>query len=271
MKKILTLLLAVLTVLLCTVSVFATGETAPAKADVFVSISDDKGEIVLANVPVVVKDKDGDGVLTVNDALIAAHEEYCKNGYAYSTVYGAAEITKLWNIENADYGCILNGASAWSLVDFIADEDYIHAFVYTDKVFGSDAISYFTKSTGEFKNGKETMKLFAYSYTEDGNLLSRPVAGAIITVNGKETSIKTAENGEFTITLADLEMDQKNIVSAKTKDFVMVPPIFTATIGEVSSNRMASVSGIIIVIVVIAVLLVGCIAAGFLLTKKKHK
>ena len=55
---------------------------------VYVSIADDKGALVLPYQPVTVTDVDGDGALTINDALYAAHTTYYDGGAAG---YGSAQ------------------------------------------------------------------------------------------------------------------------------------------------------------------------------------
>ena len=72
MKKILSfLLLTLMTVTLFSASVLADEDKL--EMDIYVTISDENGELVLAKEPVHVTDADGDGVLTVHDALSAAH------------------------------------------------------------------------------------------------------------------------------------------------------------------------------------------------------
>ena len=67
------------------------------------------GGLELANSEVTVTDIDGDGALTINDALCAAHESYFKGGaaagYASEMSDYGLMLTKLWGIENGgSYG-----------------------------------------------------------------------------------------------------------------------------------------------------------------------
>ena len=73
MKKFLSLLLVVWML----VSLTASAEAAPT---VYVSISDDTGALVLAYVPVALTDADGDGALTICDALMLAHAAHHPEG-----------------------------------------------------------------------------------------------------------------------------------------------------------------------------------------------
>ena len=68
-----------------------------------ITVSIANGTLVLTEAAVDVTDIDGDGALTINDALIAAHTAYYTDGadgYAAANGdYGLA-ITKLWGVEN---------------------------------------------------------------------------------------------------------------------------------------------------------------------------
>ena len=94
MKKFLSTLLA----LLMLVSLTASAEEA--FPTVYVSISDDTGALVLAYAPVFLIDKDGDGALTIADALQAAHDLHCPGGFALAQTEFGLSMTKLWNAEN---------------------------------------------------------------------------------------------------------------------------------------------------------------------------
>ena len=78
MKKLLALILA-LTLLPCAALAEATTDV-PAQAEVYVSVTDSDGTLVLACQPVIVTDADGDGALTIHDALAAAHAAHHPEG-----------------------------------------------------------------------------------------------------------------------------------------------------------------------------------------------
>ncbi len=110
------------------------------------------GELVVINKPVTVADKDGDGALTVNDALIAAHDAYYSGGSAagYKASKGnwGLSIDKLWGIENGgSYGYYLNNGMCMSLTDTVKDGDYLAAYSFSDLTNWSDCYSYFDKTT----------------------------------------------------------------------------------------------------------------------------
>ena len=129
MKKILSTLLA----LAMLVSLTAFAEEAPT---VYVSITTDSGALVLAYVPVAVSDADGDGALTICDALVCAHTMYHPDGaaafVAEDTEWGKS-LYVLWGIDNGgSYGYMLNDASPMSLLDEVKPGDHVKAYAYTD-------------------------------------------------------------------------------------------------------------------------------------------
>ena len=268
MKKILSfLLLTLMTVTLFSASVLADEEKL--EMDAFVTISDENGELVLAKEAVHVTDADGDGVLTVHDALSAAHEAHCKGGYATDDPYGDLLITKLWGVEDRAYGCFNNGGKVWRLTEYLADDDHIQAFIYTDSEHMTDMFSYFSKDDLTFEKGEETLTLYAYTLTEDNNLLSKPVQGAVITVNGEKTGIKTDKNGKFTISADDLAWGEKNVISAYSAKQNIVPPILALDTATITLEKPAPSSMLILVIVV--AVLAGGVFVFRLLLKKAHR
>lgn len=269
MKKALSLLLLILmTVSVFSVNVFATEE--PLAMDVYVTVSDENGALVLAKEPVHATDVDGDGVLTVNDALLAAHDAYCKDGYYASDKYGDLEITMLWGVSDRAYGVFNNGGYVWRLTEYLADDDHIQAFIYTDSENLSDAFSYFSRDELTFENGKESLTLYAYTVTEDNNLLSLPSAGAIITVNGKDTGIKTDKNGNFSISPDDLIIGEKNVISARSDRELIVPPVLVVTTDATDAEK-SSASGLLFgsLLIIVIILTAGVFAVRLLSEKKK--
>ncbi len=264
MKKIVSFCLAALLTMLCLSLTVLADESHPT---VQVTVSDENGNVVLANEKITLDDADGDGSLTVTDALLLAHAEGCPDGFAYTDDYGEREITSLWGFAGGTYGCFVNGASFYLLTDELWDEDTVHAFVYRGGEELSDAYSYFSKETLSFKNGKDELALYVYTLTEEGNLRSVPLKGAEITVNGEKTGIKTDKDGRFTILADKLDPEKKNVISAVYGDMLIVPPVLTAEIGAVHAQR--GVSPIVIVFIVIAVAAV-C-GAGVAVFARKRK
>jgi len=228
MKKTLALLLSLMLVL------GTTGVAAKAadEANVYVTIADGSGDIVVAHEAVTVSDTDADGAITISDALACAHAEFYKDGAdGYGTFvsdYGLS-LGKLWGEENGgSYGYYVNNASAWSLADPVVDGDHVYAFVYTDLTTWSDTYSWFDKAEVSAAAGDEiTLTLKCAGYDADWNPVESAVEGATITVNGEETDVKTDANGVAVIKIED---EGSVIISAESDTAVLVPAICVAEI-----------------------------------------
>ena len=227
MKKFLSTLLA----LAMLVSLAAFAESA--ETTVYVSISDDEGALALAYAPVTVADVDEDGVLTICDALAAAHAAYHPDGaaaFAAESSDWGLSMTKLWGVENGgSYGYCVNDASAWSLVDPIQDGDHVKAYAYTDLTAWSDTYCYFTAPVAAAVNAEVALTLTANGYDENWEPITVPVAGAVITVNGEKTELVTDENGCVVLTLAEAG---DYTISAVSESQTFVPPVCILTIAE---------------------------------------
>ena len=220
MKKILSVASAILIGALCTVGAAANDDPV-----VYVTIADAEGALAVAQEPITVNDADGDGQITVNDALIIAHDEFYEGGavegYAsLSSEYGLS-VSKLWGSENGgSYGYYVNGASAWSLADPLSDGDYLDAFVYTDLEAWSDMYTCFDKR--ELGGTSLALTLTGAGFDENWNPVSVPVVGAEITVDGERSGVFTDENGQAVITLE--KKDGRTILSAVSDTQTLVPP-----------------------------------------------
>lgn len=232
MKKFLALLM------ILTLAVNACAMAEEAAATVYVTISDDTGALVLAREAVAVTDLDTDGALTINDALIAAHAAHHADGAAgyesASSEYGLS-LYRLWGVDNGgSYGYCLNQASAWSLLDPVAEGDHVQAYVYTDLMTWSDTYSYFATGTMEAAAGTEiTLQLNAAGYDEAWNPVTLPVAGATLTVNGQPTAAVTDDSG-----CAALILDESGVyvISAVSDTMTLVPPVCIVTVTAAESN-----------------------------------
>ena len=208
---------------------------AAASETVYVSIADDKGALVLPYQPVTVTDIDGDGALTINDALYAAHTTYYDGGAAG---YGSAQsdwglsMTKLWGIENGgSYGYYVDNASAMSLADPVSAGSYVAAFVYTDTAAFSDTYCYFDAQqiTNGVVGGSVTLTLSAAGFDENFAPISYPVAGAEITIDGNGTGVYTDDNG---VAVVPFSAAGVYTISAHSDSQTLVPPVCLVSVGE---------------------------------------
>ncbi len=217
MKKALSLILAAL---LCALTLPACGEKGSENA-VYVTVAN--GDLLLTYDAVELSDSDGDGTLTVNDALYLAHEENFEGGAASgyaseSTDYGLS-LAKLWGIDNGgSFGYIVNNASAMSLTDPVKAGDHVVAFAYTDLTAWSDTYSFFDVT--EVSAGDITLTLTQNGYDEAWNAITLPVEGAIITVDGVATEYVTDAEGKVT-----LNAKKGAVISAVSESLTLVPPV----------------------------------------------
>lgn len=214
--------------LLC--GALAVASFAADEVTVYVTVCTDS--LRLAQEPIKVTDADGDGELTINDALYLAHEAKFDGGaaagYANATGDYGLYITKLWGTENGgSYGYYVNNVSASGLADKVSNGDYLNAFAYTDLTGFSDAYCYFDSFSASAEQGTElSLTLSRIGYDENWNTVVLAVAGAELTLNGESTGVKTDENGKATISAPDAGT---YIVSAKSDTLTLVPPVCTLT------------------------------------------
>ncbi len=231
MKRWMAIMVAVLLLVSC-FGFSVNAETQPLAAQVTVTIADE-GTLVLTQRSVTVKDYDDDKKITINDALYAAHEAAYTGGVAagYATAqtqYGLS-IAKLWGDESGNFGYYVNNASAWSLVDVVGDGDTVYAYVYADGTSFSDMYTYFDKSTVTAgANGQITLTLSGASFDAQWNPVTVPVAGAVITVDGKATETVTDAEGKCTLTLDS----GAHTISAVSETQMLVPPVCVVTVEE---------------------------------------
>lgn len=258
MKKVLFILLSVLIAVMMVFPAFA-------EENDTVTVNISTGEEVQIVTDVKLKDADGDGAITISDALKLAHDSAYNGGS--SAGYGTSDseygksLTKLWGIENGGaYGYYVNNTAAVSLADTIKAGDHIYAFVYTDKTTWSDAYSFFDKYEITGKKGDTvTLTLSRCGFDESWNPVVTPTEGAEIVLDATPTGVKTDAEGKATFKLTKTGTV---VISAVSGDYTLVPPICLAT---VSSN-----STLMIIIICAAVALI-VIVAAVLLAKGKKK
>lgn len=230
MKKTAALILSILMIL----SMGILSASAEDGTEIYVTIADKDGKLAVSAEKVTVTDTDGDGTLTINDALYCAHEAFYEGGAAagyatVSTVYGLS-LDKLWGAANGgSYGYYVNGASAWSLTDPVKADDCLYAFVYTDLVKWSDKFSTFDRFMGDVNatEGAELTLTYVAEYDEYYAPVFKPLAGAEITIDGTATGVKTDENGKAKVTFTK---NGTAVMSAKSDQANITPPVFKATV-----------------------------------------
>ena len=199
-------------------------ESAPLKANVLVTVSDGT-KLALPQADVLVTDLNGDEKLSIDETLVAAHDQFFEGGAAAG----------LWGIENGgSYGFYVNSNLAWSLNDEVKENDYLDAFVYSDTKSYSDAYSFFDIREKLGTEVGDTLSLTLSKIGFDPTTYAPtkyPVVGAEITINGKGTGVLTDAEGKATITLEnDSDANIKAVISAKSGTETLVPPVCLADI-----------------------------------------
>ena len=235
-KKIMSAIMAVILV----VCASAIPAFAADGASAYVSISDKDGKLVLVLEKIDLSDADGDGTITINDALYLAHESKYEGGAAagYASEQGdyGLMLTKLWGCENGgSYGYYVNDASAMSLADPVKDGDRINAFVYTDLESWSDKYCYFDKASVTAQSGESiSLVLMGAGYDDNWNPVSVPVEGAKITVDGAATDFVTDADGRVSLTVSEAG---SHVISAVSDSETLVPPVCVAVIEAVTESE----------------------------------
>lgn len=174
---------------------------------VLATTSDGKAAIEL---PVTVTDRNSDGVLTYDEALVALHEAYCPGGYEIVKGF----VQKLWDVTTTPKGSYYflknNVALSKGVADktsTVAQGDKLYCCVFTDEENYSDAVSYFTQTAVTAQAGKAfTLNLQGGSSMAVGGYNPGNLAGAQVGIwkDGKFTAIDgavTDKNGNVSLTL----------------------------------------------------------------------
>ena len=234
MKKVLSVIMVMLlcAALLCSCGkkeeVVDTGETENS-VTVFAVISSEGSLEVYEEIEAT--DVDGDGVISVSDAIASTHNEKYDGGaaagyLAEDTDFGIS-IFKLWGVENGgSYGFYQNNAFVDSLLNPVSEGDIVSAYSYSDLVGWSDVYSYFDKTVASAE-GEITLTLKYIGYDENWETVHLPAANVGILVDGEPINSITDENGTVTLILEKGE----HVVSAYTDAMTLVPPVCVVTVG----------------------------------------
>lgn len=232
MKKALT---ALLVSALVAGAIGITASAEAASADIYVTISDGEGKLVLVQEKIAATDLDEDGVITIDEALYAAHEAKYEGGaeagYASSDSDYGRMLNKLWGVDNGgSYGYCVNNASAMSLGDEVKSGDYINAYVYTDLVTWSDTYCYFDVNTVSAEAGEEvTLRVYGNGYDESYNPTTFAIEGVTIMINGEASEYVTDSEGYATFTVSEAGT---YVISATFDKMTLVPPACVVTVTE---------------------------------------
>ena len=241
MKRILAIVIASL---LCLASLFSLSVFAEEEAKVNVKVSvTTKNSIKAGLVDVAAGDEDGDGAITISDALYVAHKIYCSagvSGYAAVESEFGISLVKLWGDESGNFGYYLNHQPAMSLADTIKEGDVISACIYEGVYPNMESYAYFDKDSAVVSEGGSiTLTLMKLGYDENFNAVSSPVANAKLTVDAAPWGDYTTDaNGKVTFTP---EWTAEMIVSAIGENEEIIMPVCRVWVDDLPENSDTSV------------------------------
>lgn len=187
-----------------------------------------KNNTLMAQVPVTVTDRNGDGEIKYDDAMIAVHKAYCEQGEAGFVINGDW-VTTLWGGTEGVGGFYRNNTlTATVNKEIIQNGDALTAFSYADTADWSDKYSFFDQSTVSVKTGETlTLNLKKQGYNE----AATPANAALCTIDKtgafQEMNVTTDDKGNATFSF-----DQAGtyVVSAYGNEDVLVPPVCVVTV-----------------------------------------
>lgn len=231
-KRLLSLLLA----LTMALSLVTTGAWAADSIQVTVTIANQgaiavgKDNTLMAQVPVTVTDRNQDGKFTYDEAMVAAHKDYCEQGEAGFVINGSW-VTTLWGGTEGVGGFYRNNTMTATVdKETIQNGDALTAFSYADTTNWSDKYSFFDQDTVSVKTGETlTLNLKKQGYNE----AATPANAALCTIDKtgafQEMNVTTDDKGNATFSF-----DQAGtyVVSAYGNEDVLVPPVCIVTVTE---------------------------------------
>ena len=188
----------------------------------------DAGVLRVANEPVTVADADGDGAVTADQVIAAAHDAFYEGGaeagFDFEETEFGMSVMKLWGVENGgSYGYYVN--DAYVLPDYeLKEGDYLCAYSYADLANWSDCYAFFDQRSAKLAAGEElTLQLNKLVYDENWVLQTMLAEGATLIVNGEITDFVTDAEGNVTLTLDEAGTYTVTAVGAEGE--TLVPPV----------------------------------------------
>lgn len=193
-----------------------------------------KNNTLMARVPVTVTDRNGDGEIKYDDAMIAVHKAYCEQGEAGFAMDGSM-CSMLWGVETKNL-CFYRNNEQTGYIDgqSITANDNLVAFPYMDTTGFSDRYGFFNQETVSAKTDEAvTLNLQGQGYNESWVMTTEPVVGAELEVyqNGKfqKLNVVTDDKGNSTISF---DKAGKYVVSAQKSGIKWIPPVCIVTVTD---------------------------------------
>ena len=173
-------------------------------------------QTVLNKAEVSVGDENGDGQLTVEDVLIAAHNKYyeggAESGYQRSCA-DAPELSQIWGVRGSFISYILD-ADGKEKTGAPEDGDRISVLMQNS---APDSYRFRHGSLDRVPVGEHINLKLIRRRGESG--VDEPVSDAVILIDGKRTAIRTDEKGFAAVSFRD---PGKHTVSAKLDGAVLL-------------------------------------------------
>ena len=191
-----------------------------------------EGEIIVPAADYEITDADGDGKITINDALIIIHQDaFADDDTAYETevTEWGLSIKRLCGVENGgSYGYYVNNVMGTGLDQELNDGDYLYAYVFEDAATYSDKYSFFdTLYMNADVDSEFTLVLKKIDFDAGWNPVEVNVENAIIVIDGEDTEYRTDADGKVTLSLPD---EGDYLISARTEGSIITPAVVLATI-----------------------------------------
>lgn len=171
-----------------------------AEADCTVEVTVRTEETVLNRAEVSVGDENGDGRMTVEDVLIAAHEKYYEGGaeagYQRSCA-DAPEVSKIWGVHGRYISFILD-AEGNEKTGAPADGDKISVLLQDG---AKDSYRFRHGPLHQIPVGEHVNLKLVHRRSENGR--DEPVSDAVILIDGRRTAIRTDEKGFAAVSFRD--------------------------------------------------------------------
>lgn len=200
MKRIFAILIAcVILFSALSISAFAAEES----VDVIISITEGQS-FRFTPQKMKVTDLDSDGKLTVNDALIAAHNRAysggAEAGYAYEKTEYGLSLTKLGGNTSGNFGYYVNHNPATNLLDEIKNGDIVDACIFEGSYPNLQAYAFLVADKASVRAGDSvTLTLKKITFDENFAPVYTPVRGATISILGQNTDQVTDAEGMVTL------------------------------------------------------------------------
>ncbi len=192
-----------------------------------------KNNTLMAQVPVTVTDRNGDGEIKYDDAMIAVHKAYCEQGEAGFAMDGSM-CSMLWGVETKNL-CFYRNNEQTAYIDgqSITANDNLVAFPYMDTTGFTDQYGFFNQETVSAKTDEAvTLNLQGQGY-KSWVMTTEPVVGAELEVyrNGQfqKLNVVTDDKGDATFSF---NKTGTYVVSAKKAGAYLVPPVCIVTVTD---------------------------------------